>query len=108
MGQDQDRDIGIDKQNDNSETETYQESKLERDRDKTESLGDFSLENETRPRLSPISDLWCSGAKVSSESYLNMELKKVIKNLFFISSNNEFSSILWIKKIWLLYNKSMT
>ena len=28
---------------------------MERDRDKTESLGAFSLETETRPRISPIS-----------------------------------------------------
>ena len=44
-----------DKQTDVSETETFQSSKLERDRDETESLGAFSLETETRPRVSPIS-----------------------------------------------------
>lgn len=34
---------------------TSPRTRLERDRDETESLSAFSLENETRPRLSPIS-----------------------------------------------------
>ena len=49
-----------------------------RDRDETESLSTFSLETETRPRLSPISGLLDKPAGRTSSLYLKIDLSVCI------------------------------
>ena len=54
---------------------------MERDQDETESLGAFSLENETRPRLSLISGLNEKAKNTSEKSADILVTKYILKIL---------------------------